>query len=180
MRQPGVFHFEDDGNPHIDVYVIDKTERRPHLTLVTGGMADRACPGPRDGDAVANPPPKRIELMTHAEADETQITRLALILRELASLPFGFGVTLAPGALVRGSRPVFPGATLRHAVITADVTPPEPFLVDGGEEVRFLLVEFVTENEFRHGVAHGGEDLVDVLREMGVPKVLRPTRLTVL
>jgi len=60
------------------------------------------------------------------------------------------------------------------------VTPKDPFLVDGGEEVRFLLVEFVTETELRHGVEHGGDDLADVLREMGVPKVLHPERLSVL
>jgi len=108
LRQPAVFHFEDDGDPHVDVYVIASTESRPHLTLVTGGLADRAQPGPRDGDPVAKLFPRGIELVTYAEANETQLTRLALILRELSSLPLLFGVTLAPGVLVRGSRPIFP------------------------------------------------------------------------
>jgi len=169
LRQPAVYHFEDDGHPHIDVYVIAPTPARPHLTLVTGGMADRAQP-------VRPSIPPRIEILTYTEAGEADLSRLAIILRELASLPFLHGVHLAPGVLVRGSRPILSGSTLSHAALTADVTPAEPFLVDGGEEVRFLLVEFVAESELAHGVAHGGDRLAALLREKDVSPVLRPAR----
>ena len=49
MRQPGVYHFEDDRNPHIDVYTLSRTKDRPFETLITGGMADRPQPGVKAG-----------------------------------------------------------------------------------------------------------------------------------
>jgi hypothetical protein len=173
LRQPAVYHWDDDGNPHIDVYVIARADGRPYETLVTGGMSDRVQPGVAAGDGL----PRRVELMLKLPQAADWA---AMVLREIASLPFLFGVRLSAGVLVRGSRPVRPGATVRHVLLGPAEEPGlADFSVDG-EAVEFLLAQPVTEAELRHGVARGGRGLLRLLRRRGVGPVCDPDRASIL
>ena len=172
MRQPAVYHWEDDGNPHVDVYAIGRSASRPFETLITGGMADRPQPGVRAGEDL----PRRVELVMKIDKGEHWA---AMVLRELASLPFLFGVRLSAGAMVRGSRPVQPESNLRHAVLgPAGETGLDGFTVDG-EAVTFLLVHLVTEAELERGVEAGGGALLSLLAERSVSPVVDVGRSSV-
>jgi hypothetical protein len=165
MRQPAVYHFDDDRNPHIDVYTLSRTKDRPFETLITGGMADRPQPGVKAGGEL----PRRVEALLRVPGAEEWAV---LILREIASLPFAFGLRLSAGVLIRGSRPVRPGSTLCHALLGPAGEPGlDGFTVDG-EPVTFLLVELVTETELAFAVRHGGTSLLDELRRKGVDPVV--------
>lgn len=169
MRQPAVYHFEDDHDPHIDVYALSRTEARPFETLITGGLADRPQPGVKPGGE----DPRRVELLL-------RMPRIAhwaaLALREVASLPFAHGVPLAPGLLIRGNRAIRPGSSLRHGLLgPADEPGLDGFTVDG-EAVTFLLLELVTEKEHAFGLREGGEALLGVLRERDVSPLLQLRR----
>ncbi|MCU0724746.1 MAG: suppressor of fused domain protein [Planctomycetes bacterium] len=165
MRQPAVYHFDDDHDPHIDVYALARTPQRPFETLITGGLADRPQPGVRAGEGF----PRRVELLLRTPAAEEWAV---LILREIASLPFAFDLRLAPGVIIRGSRAVRPGSTLCHGLLGPAGEPGlDGFTVDG-EPVAFLLLELVTEAELVRGVREGGLALLAALREHKVDPVV--------
>ncbi len=172
MRQPAVCHFDDDHNPHIDVYTLSRTKDRPFETLITGGMADRPQPGVKAGGEL----PRRVEALLRVPSAEEWAV---LVLREIASLPFAFGLRLSPGVLIRGSRPVRPGATLCHALLGPAGEPGlDGFTVDG-ETVTFLLVELVTDAELEFAVHNGGEALLAELRKHGVDPVIDLQRASI-
>jgi hypothetical protein len=169
MRQPGVYHWEDDHDPHIDVYVFGSSGERRHETLVTGGMADRPMPDVPAG----NGRPRRVEILLAVDRAEDWA---AMILREIASLPFTYGVALCEGALIEGARSIRPGSELKHAVLRrADEPGLDGFVVDG-DVVRFLEPVFVTEREFFLGISRGGPALLERLARAEVPRVLDPGR----
>jgi len=176
IQQPGIFHWFDDGDPHIDVYVLTPHKRKGETLLITGGMSDRTQPGVSQVDAGA---PPRVEILTHVSAKMSGdgLKCVVFALRELASLPFSFGVKIADGTLVKGSRPIMPGSSLWHAAITAEVLPPGSFSVDG-TRVRFMTVEFLTPQELNWAVDAGGSAVFRHLRDHRVSAVLDPQRLS--
>jgi len=145
MRQPAVYHFDDDHDPHIDVYVIGRTATRAHETLVTGGMADRPMPGVPAGNGV----PRRVELILPMPR---ALDWAALILREIASLPFVERMRLEDGVLIPGSRTITDGSDLRHALVTESHDPNLNDFIVEGEAVRFLQPVFLTEEEYTEGM----------------------------
>lgn len=161
---PGVYHWDDDHNPHVDVYVIGGSEGRTHQTLITGGLADRPQPG--------IPPealrPRRVELLAGFVSAEAWG---AMILREIAALPFLAGMVLGDGMLIRGSRPIQGDSLLSHALLTRAEDPNLSGFVHCGEEVCFLRILFITEHELQRGVEEGGHALLRVLRKNGVGDV---------
>jgi hypothetical protein len=108
-------------------------------------------------------------------------TWAALVLREIASLPFEFGVLLAPGGLVEGSREVRPGSLLRHALLlpAAEEESLSAFTV-AGERVSFLRPVFLTEEEFRFAVANDVERIAGMLDRAGESLIVDADRRPVL
>jgi Suppressor of fused protein (SUFU) len=169
MRQPAVYHWMDDNNPHIDVYVLGRSPGRHHETMVTGGMADRPMPGVPPGCRTA----RRVELLVDLPRAED---RVAMILREIASLPFNFGYVFEEGALIEGSGPILPGSRLSHAVLARRKSDSlDGFLVEG-ENVSFLSVLFISDEELRFGREHGGVALLGELERAGLSETLRVER----
>ena len=172
LRQPGVFHWDDDDNPHIDVYAHGPTPARPHQTMVTGGMADRPLPGVPAGSATD----RRVELIVDLPRSGDW---LAIILREIAGVPFRYHAVLTEGTLIMGGRPIRPGSALRHAVLAnAERAALSGFVVEG-EFVRFLAVLFITDEELHYGRSMGGPALIRMLRNAGVAEVLDVDRESV-
>jgi hypothetical protein len=173
---PGVFHWQDDHDPHIDVYAHGPTADRAFDVLVTGGMADRPQPGVSFGD----PRPRRVELLLPVVHPGTWA---APILREIASLPFAYDTVLEEGHLIQGNGPVRKGSELCNAVIRRAETDGWAdlggFIVEG-DVVEFLIPCFVTEEELRVGVGAGGRRLIEELEAAGIGPVLDPGRKCVL
>ena len=170
MREPAVYHWDDDGDPHIDVYVIGRSRKRPYETLVTGGLADR----PQPGLAVPSARPRRVEVLVRMKRAEDWA---AQILREIACLPFAFGLSLDEGGMIRGSRPIVPGSVLEHVVLARadEEAGLAGFLVEG-EEVAFLRPVFITADEFDLGLAVGPDRLLALLARHGADSVLDARR----
>ena len=140
LVQPAVYHWQDDNDPHIDVYVLGPSPECRQETMITGGMADRPMPGMQAGKRIA----RRVELMV-----DTPLAAgwLAVLLREIASVPFRYGITLLEGTLIEGTNPIRYGSVLRHAVLAdADRSGLDGFVVEG-EIVRFLSVLFISAEE---------------------------------
>jgi hypothetical protein len=173
LRPPGIYHWPDDDDPHIDVYVFGGGPDRPYETMITGGMADRPMPGlfaGRDAD-------RRVEVLVSIPRAGLW---LAQILREIASVPFRYNSFLSEGALIKGTRPIREDSLLRHAVLAnAREEALDRFVVEG-EIVRFLTVLFITDEELAFGDRQGGAALLRRLEEAGVPRVLEVTRKSVL
>lgn len=173
LRQPGVYHWYDDGNPHIDVYAFARSGERPYETLVTGGMADRPLPGVPLGRGR----PRRVELVLRAPRVEDW---MAEVLREVAAFPFlpvsGFG----EGTMVEGARSLCPGSPLEHAILL-DAREPglDGFIVEG-ETVAFLSPCFITRREFRFARRHGARRLAERLSRAGVRRLLDKGRKSIL
>ncbi|MHC4861941.1 MAG: suppressor of fused domain protein, partial [Planctomycetota bacterium] len=110
MREPAVYHWDDDGDPHVDVYIIGRSRSRPFETLITGGLADR----PQPGVPILSDRPRRVEVLLRIGRAEDWA---AMILREISTLPFLFGLALEEEGLIQGSRPIRPGSDLRHALL---------------------------------------------------------------
>jgi len=172
-REPAVYHWDDDGDPHIDVYAYRGSAERPFETLVTGGMADRPMPGVvLDDDG----PARRIELLVRMERSEDWA---AILLREMAAVPFLVGRPLAPHALVLGNRPICAGSSLRHALLVDAEEPGLGGFIVEGEEVRFLSLCFVTEEEYMQALRRGPAWLEERLRRTGATRILDPKRPSV-
>ncbi len=173
MRQPAVYHWEDDNNPHIDVYVLGASPGRPHQTMVTGGMADRPMPGLRAGKRVS----RRVELIVDLPRAGDW---LAMILRDIAGVPFQYGTFFEEGTLIQGTTSIRPGSALRHAVLAnAEHEALQGFVVEG-EIVRFLSVVFISDEELHFGRSVGGPALVQLIRNAGMGGVLEEARESVL
>lgn len=172
MHQPAVYHWEDDDDPHIDVYVLGATARRRHETMVTGGMADRPMPGVRAGTEI----PRRVELLVEVPHSAD---RLAVILRQIAGVPFRYGVALTAGSLIMGTSPVRRGSALRHAILASCNREALRHFVVEGEIVEFLSVLFISDEELEYGRAMGGTALLRMLESAGVGRVLEVSRESV-
>ncbi len=173
LRQPGVYHWEDDNNPHIDVYVLGSSPGRRHETMITGGMADRPMPGLRAG----GPTPRRVELLVDLPRAADW---MAVILREIAGVPFLYRETFREGTLIEGKAAICRGSILCHAVLApAGREALQGFVVEG-EAVRFLSVLFITDEELHYGRAMGGPALIRLLRGAGGGGLLRVERKSVL
>lgn len=164
IRQPGVYHWDDDHNPHVDVYVFGASEGRAHEILITGGLADRPLPGVPP-DALR---PRRVELLAGFVSAKPWG---AMILREIAALPFLAGMVLGDGMLIRGSRSIHGDSQLSHALLTRAEEPALSGFVVEGEEVCFLRILFITERELDRGVEEGGHALLTALKKNGVEDV---------
>jgi len=173
LRQPAVYHWQDDNDPHIDVYVLGPTPDRRNETMVTGGMADRPMPGVRAGGPTA----RRIELLVdlHRPGDW-----LAVILREIAGLPFRHGAVYGEGTLIEGAGPIRLGSELCHAVLArSDRETLGDFVVEG-EIVHFLSVLFISDEELHYARSMGGAALLRMLENAGVGRLLEVGRESVL
>jgi hypothetical protein len=169
LRQPAVYHFEDGFDPHVDVYVIGRTATRPHETMITGGMADRPLPGVSPGAES----PRRVELVLPLPKAEDWA---ALILREIAALPFLTGEPIGPGHLIQGSRTIRPDSLLRHVLlVSAEEESLSGFVVEG-EIVRFLRPCFITEEEHEYATRAGPDALLRKLLAAGASPVLDTAR----
>jgi hypothetical protein len=173
LRQPAVYHWQDDNHPHIDVYALAASAGRPHETMVTGGMADRPMPGVRAGRETA----RRIELMVDVPLATDW---MAVILREIAGVPFRYGTVLTEGTLIEGTTPIRSGSALRHAVLADTGRGALDGFVVEGEIVRFLSVLFITAEELRYACAMGSPALLRLLEGAGVGRVLQVGREGVL
>jgi hypothetical protein len=170
-REPSVYHFEDDHDPHVDVYVHARTPLRPFETMITGGLSDRPLPGvPRNSVL-----PRRVELLLRmSSADHWGAT----VLRVIAYLAFRAGVPLAPGTVIEGE-PIAEGSLLCHALLLPGREKGlEGFRV-ADERVAFLNVTFLTEEELEWGLRNGGFELEKVLEEAGRLTVVDPWRTSV-
>lgn len=160
-REPAVYHWEDDLDPHIDVYAHRGTPARSDEVLITGGMSDRAMPG-----STAVPAwPRRVELLVRMRRTEDWA---AALLREIAAMPFRHELPLRAGAVIEGSREIRPGSLLRHAMLVSATAEEglDGFLVEG-ERVEFLAVVFLTEPEFHATFDRGPIEVFGRLRAAG-------------
>ncbi len=173
MRQPAVYHWQDDNDPHIDVYVLGSKPDRTIETMVTGGMADRPMPGVKAGGRTA----RRVELLVDLPRSADW---LAVILREIADVPFRYGVIFTEGTLIEGASPIRPGSELRHAVLARSDWETLGHFVVEGEIVSFLSVLFISDEELHFARAMGGTALLRMLESAGLGRVLEVGRKSVL
>jgi len=170
VREPGVYHFEGGGDPHVDVYVHGRTRARPYETMITGGLADRPMPGvPPD-----LPMPDRVEVLVklrHA-ADWA-----AIVLRQMSRVPFDVGLPLAGGLMIEGDRPVCENSRLRHVFLLPAVEEPRlrGFRVSG-EPVSFLRLLLLTQSEFDYTCRFGPFEIAEVLHRAGEAILVDPGR----
>ena len=105
---------------------------------------------------------------------------LAMILREIAGVPFQYGAFFEDGTLIEGTQPIRPDSVLRHAVLAnSERGALEGFVVEG-EIVRFLSVLFISDEELHFGRAVGGPALVQLIRKAGMGGLLEVARESVL
>jgi hypothetical protein len=171
--EPGVYHFEDDGDPHVDVYVHGRTRVRPFETMITGGLADRRMPGvPPD-----LPLPRRVEILVKLRKAADWA---AVVLRQLSQIPFEFGFPLAGGLMIEGDRPVCKGSRLRHVFLLPAV---EEVRLRGllvrGEPVSFLRLLLLTQSELDFTYQHGPFAIAEALHRAGQAILVDPRRESV-
>ena len=170
VREPGVYHFDDGGDPHVDVYVHGRTRARPYETMITAGLADRRMPGvPLD-----LPVPHRVEILVKLRhADDWA----AIVLRQMSQLPFEFGLPLSGGLMIEGDRPVCEGSRLRHVFLLPAVEEARlrGFRVEG-EPVSFLRLILLTQSEFEYARRFGPFAIAEALHRGGEALLVDPGR----
>ncbi len=170
-----VFHeISSPDGMHIDIYIIEPTEKYPCLRLFTCGMGARRMALPRADRGKA---PDRIELMLSLPADwptdEASMKKIEFawpmrLLRFLARFPWeestwigrGHTISLGPFAENTHLAGVFFDCPENYPADAARIVFPQ------GNAVRFLQVVPVYAEEIDYAEKHGSEELAKLLKEI--------------
>lgn len=181
-----VFHELISDQVHIDVHVINPTEKRPFYTLVTSGMSDKPMNAPAEYPELAYS-----ELMICLPPDwpmgdeafkQNENYWPVYCLKHLARFPHQYKTWLWSSHTVPNGDPPAPFAAntrLCCALVISPVTVPEGFqqlIIDDHKTIHFHAIVPLTEDEMNHKLQGGVEALFDGFDRLGVSEILDPAR----
>lgn len=170
-----VLHCTDDRRPHVDLYQFPPHEDHNYWTLMTGGMSD--LKQPHAPEEISG----RTELILYVQQPDDWAYQLLL---DLASYPFASPLHLdwfhtiegAPNTSIVGEP-----SQLQHLFLLPPYFEEQSLseLKIAGEEVRFLWVFPITQNELNYKLKNGSEKLDELFAEQNLPAVITPSRTSV-
>jgi predicted Zn finger-like uncharacterized protein len=184
-----VFHELVSDLVHVDVHVIEPTEERPYITLVTTGMSDLPMTVPAGAEHLRYAEllislPKDWPLTQEALGDERHSWPIRW-LKMLARLPHEYQTWLGHGHTVPNGDPAQPfssSTALCCCLLLQPVLTPEEFPhldLDDDKTILFYSLVPLYPEEMDHKLKHGTEALLERLAEHEVTELLNPHRVNV-
>jgi hypothetical protein len=168
---------EEERPSPIHIRIVQPTDERPALTLITVGMSERPMVS---GDHQLSTE-LVIVLPPDWSFDEPVDTWPLLALDLLANFPHEYGTLLDRGHTIENPFPWTPSGLIGSLVADQCLAPSEDaeVLVYEGREIRFFGVYFLYADEMQFKLDHGGEQLWDLLVDAGVTETVEPNRASV-
>jgi hypothetical protein len=183
-----VFHEIVSDLVHIDIHLVRPTPQRPHWTLVTSGMSDRAMNAPEPDDRYAElflSLPDDWPLRQEDFTDEANYWPVRW-LTALARLPHEYDTWLGWGHTIPNgdpAEPFAPSTSFCCWLVLPPLLAPEAF---GELEVRpdklvhFLALVPLYEDEMSYKLEEGAQELVQRFEARGVTELVDVGRLSVM
>ncbi len=168
-----VFHELVSDRVHVDVHVVQPTDKRPWITLITAGMSAMPMTVPegaeefRFGELCVCLPPDW-PLGDEAFEDERNYWPVRL-LKSLARLPHDYGTWLGHGHTIPNGDPAKPFAAGTQLAGALVMRPPASLgwgfheLQSGEKTVLFYLVTALYADEMDYKLGHGVDSLLERL-----------------
>jgi hypothetical protein len=178
-----VFHQLVSEYVHVDIHVVQPTEERPWVTLVTSGMSERPMTTPDD----IGPQYSRAELTMSLPPDwpiqskEERHYWPFRILQDIATLPHKYDSWLWLGHTIPNDDPPKPyaddtGFCCALLGVPALADPDFVQMTHGDHTVTFMAVYPLYEDETNLKLNEGAKALTERLKAAGVTDLLDPTR----
>lgn len=172
LAQP-VMHSTDVKDVHIDIYQFAPTKKRPYWTLITGGMSDKRQALPEGTPEYVA---ARTELVLYAQEPKPWMFS---VLKGMAEMPLDGDSFLSWHHTVPNGMPM----TEQTSLLTSYFFLPPFFekknfesLEIEGDQVGFLLMIPITENERLFAIENGSSVLEDLMAKKGFDPVVDEAR----
>jgi hypothetical protein len=187
-----VFHENLSHKVHIDIHIVEPTDRFPFYLLVTSGMSELPMNAPKGAEGwkflelfLALPP--TWPLSNQALEDEANYWPLRT-LKMVARYPHIGNTWVAMGHTLNttdGSPPMafHPSTKLNSVVLFPPILLPESFhelQIGSGCSVRFCSVIPIFQDEREYAMRKGSQDLFAKMTAAGVSELLEPNRSSVI